>query len=323
MPTTLRSSSTTGDRAHARSSRAARSRVRASSSGETLGTSASMISAAVFIARRDYSTGASGRRPAGIESITSVAITDSAAPIRRGRVAAGAGVGEDRGAGGGEGLEAAGEQRRGDARRGRRRCRRSPGPGAESALTATRSPSVTIVSSPLSTTTAPAARGGLAGGGEPVGGDLLRVAPEQAAELAGVRGEDRRRLAGGDPAELAGEGVEAVGVDHQRRLDRGRRPRGPARPSRGRGPGRGRGRPAAARSKARSTAFAEAGARQPSPPGQPTDITSGWPARRSARGRRGRRRSRSRRRPGSPPARTSAPPRSGRASRRRSSPGRS
>ena len=36
--------------------------------------------------------------------------------------------------------------------------------------------------------------------------------------------------------------------------------------------------PAAARSKARRTAFAEAGARQPSPPGQPTDITSGWPA---------------------------------------------
>ena len=35
--------------------------------------------------------------------------------------------------------------------------------------------------------------------------------------------------------------------------------------------------PAAARSKTPSTAFSDAGARQPSPPGQPTDITSGWP----------------------------------------------
>ena len=35
--------------------------------------------------------------------------------------------------------------------------------------------------------------------------------------------------------------------------------------------------PAAARSKVRSTALAEAGARQPSPPGQPTDITSAGP----------------------------------------------
>ncbi len=80
MPTTRRSSSTTGI---APLSVCASSSIapRASASGATLGTELSMISAAVFIGWRDYSTRVSGRIPAAIESITSVAITDSAAPI--------------------------------------------------------------------------------------------------------------------------------------------------------------------------------------------------------------------------------------------------
>ena len=143
--------------------------------------------------------------------------------------------------------------------------------------------------------------GGFAGGGEAVLADRGALALEQAAELAGVRGEDGRGRSRGEPAEIAGEGVEAVGVDHQRRLDPGGRRRGPARRCRRRGRGRGRARrrrPARRRraplrpSRGRGTRR-RPGSRATSPPAGRT--------RRSARGRRGRRRSRSRRRRGSPP----------------------
>ena len=175
-----------------RSWRAARSRLRASSSRVTVGTSASMISAAVFIGGEVIRPARPGRSPTGIESITSVAITDSAAPIRAAasrparawaRTAAQAAAKGSR-------------PRASSAAVMPESTSPVPAvarPGAESALTATRSPSVTIVSSPLRTTTAPAARGRLARAGEAVGGDLRGVAAEQPAELAGVRGEDRRR----------------------------------------------------------------------------------------------------------------------------------
>ena len=148
--------------------------------------------------------------------------------------------------------------------------------GAESTLTARRSPSVTIVSSPLRTTTAPAARGGRAGAGDAVGGDLLRLAPEQAAELAGVRASAPsapRRAAISSirpakalrPSASSTSGVSMPGTTSRASSSEpGSRPR----------PGPNT--PAAAGSKALSTAFADPGARQPSPPGQPTDITSGW-----------------------------------------------
>ena len=161
-------------------------------------------------------------------------------------------------------------------------------------MIATRSPSVTIVSSPLRTTTAPLQAAGLLGGGEAAGGDLVRVALEQPAELARVRGEDGRRRAGGEAIELAGEGVQTVGVDHQRRRD----PRRDGAGERqrvlvgGRGPGR-----ALRRRRARRPP-----ATPPPPrcradrPGRRSLWTSPRPRRlrRPARGRRGRRRSRSR-----------------------------
>ena len=96
---------------------------------------------------------AQGARPAGIESITSVAITDSAAPFG-GRRRPGAGVGEHRGAGGVRTAPCRGRSGRRSSRRGRRRCRRSPAPGSRTRLIATRLSSVTIVSSPLRTTIA-------------------------------------------------------------------------------------------------------------------------------------------------------------------------
>ena len=194
-----------------------------------------------------------------------------------GGVAPGPGVGEDRGAGRGEGLEAAGEQRRDRSRRARRRSRRSPGAGAERTLTATRSPSVTIVSSPLRTTTAPAARAASRAQARrwaPTSSES-RPSRRPSSPACGVRtvGAPRAR----DPPESPGEGVEAVGVEHERRLDLRGRPRAPARPSRGRGRGRGRARRRRRPRRRPARAFAEPGARQPSPPGQPTDITSGWP----------------------------------------------
>ena len=196
--------------------------------------------------------------------------------------------------------------------------------GAERALTATRSPSVTIVSSPLRTTTAPDSPRGLAAR------EARRWAAtssesqlEQPAELARMRGQDRRRRAGGDPVQRAGEGVEPVGVDHQRRLDLADHL--PGQLDRGRVPAEAR-----ARRRRRRPARTHAGPPSPRPapgsrrrPGsRPTSPPAGR-SRRPARDRPGPRRSRSRRRPGSPPARTSARRRSGRASRRRSSPGRS
>ena len=80
MPTTRRSSSMTGI---APLSVCASSSIapRASASGATLGTELSMISAAVFIGCEIIRPGGRDDIPAGIESITSVAITDSAAPI--------------------------------------------------------------------------------------------------------------------------------------------------------------------------------------------------------------------------------------------------
>src|ERR1700729_89090 len=92
MPTPLRSESTAATAPwsvfESRSIAA-----RASSSGVTLAASRSMISAAVFTGERGYSTRSAGRR-----------------------LLARAGVGEPRGAGRREGLEAAGEERRGHPR---------------------------------------------------------------------------------------------------------------------------------------------------------------------------------------------------------------
>ena len=82
----------------------------------------------------------------------------------------------------------------------------------------------------------------------------------------------------GDPAESAGEGVEAVGVEDQRRLDRGDDLAGQldragvAAEAGAEDPGGG------ALEASAAPPSREPGARQPSPPGQPTDITSGWPA---------------------------------------------
>src|SRR5689334_8258073 len=114
MPTTLLPSSTTG--IAPRSVLASRSMaVRASSSGRTLGTSRSMMSPAVFMAARlfDRAVGTYRQR----DRVDHVAGDHG---LRRaqvgGRVAAGAGVGDDRRAGGGERIETAGEERRGHPR---------------------------------------------------------------------------------------------------------------------------------------------------------------------------------------------------------------
>src|SRR4029077_9043760 len=61
---------------------------------------------------------------------------------------------------------------------------------------------------------------GFARCGEPLGGDLLRGAIEKAAELPRVRGEDGRGTALAEQGNLAGEIVEAVGIDHKWRFDR-------------------------------------------------------------------------------------------------------
>ena len=268
-----------------------------------------------------YSTGAAWKQPAAIESITSVGDhrlggADPGRPPRPARAWARTAAQ----------AAANGSRPRASSAavipRARRRFLRSRGPGAESTLTATRSPSVTIVSSPLSTTTAPAA-GGLAGAGEPVGGDSSepRSSRRPSSPACGVRtvGASRAAIA----LELAGERVQTVGVEDQRRLDRGRAPRGPARPSRGRVPGRARGRrrqPPRRRAGPPSTRPAR-GSRRPRG-SRPTSPRAARP-RRSPRGRPARRRSRSRPRRGSPPGRTSAQRRSGRANRRRSQPVRS
>ena len=89
-----------------------------------------MISPAVFIMERGYSTGAlAGRSPPGIDSITSVAITDSAAPIRSAASRPARAWATTAGAGGREGLQAAGEQRGDDPGEDVAACRRWRGPG--------------------------------------------------------------------------------------------------------------------------------------------------------------------------------------------------
>ena len=64
----------------------------------------------------------------------------------------------------------------------------------------------------------PRARGRRPRVAQPVRADLARLDAEQAAELAGVRGEHRRRASGAGTS-CARERVEAVGVEHQRHLD--------------------------------------------------------------------------------------------------------
>ena len=169
---------------------------------------------------RGYSTAEPGSIPTGIESITSVAITDSAAPIRPAASRPARAWARTAGAGRGEGLEAAGQQRRDDpgehvAGAGGRQA------GAERTLTASRSPSVTIVSSPLRTTTAPAARAASRAQATRWASISLGLALEQAAELAGMRGETVGAGRGAIHSSRAGEGVEAVGVEDERRLDLG------------------------------------------------------------------------------------------------------
>ena len=75
-----------------------------------------------------------------------------------------------------------------------------------------------------------------------MGRHLLGPTLEQPAELALVRREHGRRLALPEQLEPPGVGVQAVGVDQQRRLHgrAPRRARTPGRPRRGRGPGRAR-----------------------------------------------------------------------------------
>ena len=137
----------------------------------------------------------------------------------RGGLAPGAGVGEDGGAG-------SGERARGHGRAGRATIPESTSPvpavaraGAETALTARRSPSVTIVSSPLRTTIAPAARAASRAQARRCASTSAESRPSSrpSSPACGVR--IGRRRAGGEPAEPPGEGVEAVGVDHERRLD--------------------------------------------------------------------------------------------------------
>src|ERR1700712_5064280 len=115
MPTTLRSASTTVT-APCSVFESRSIAVRASSSGLKPGASASMISAAVFIKE-------SARlfdRPGGVQThgdrgdhVGGDRRLDGAAE-QTGSLLPGAGVGDHRGAGGGEGLEATGEERRGD-----------------------------------------------------------------------------------------------------------------------------------------------------------------------------------------------------------------
>ena len=178
-----------------------------------------MISAGGLHRRRDYSTGSAARSPAGIESITSLAITDSAAPTR-------AAASRPARAWARTAAQAAAKGSRPRASSAAMIPERtSPLPavasaGAESALTATRSPSVTIVSSPLRTTTAPAARAASraqASRWAPISSES-RPSSRPSSPACGVRTVGA--CAGRERAEVPGEGVEAVGVDHQRRLDR-------------------------------------------------------------------------------------------------------
>src|SRR6478735_8623189 len=104
MPTTLRSSSTTGI---APLSVLASSSIalRASASGETLGTELSMISAAVFIPARLFDRGV-GTHPHR-DRVDHVAGDNRLGGAdAEGGLTTRAGVGEHRRAGGGEGLEA-------------------------------------------------------------------------------------------------------------------------------------------------------------------------------------------------------------------------
>src|ERR1700712_2883181 len=113
MPTTLRSPSTTG--IAPRSVLASRSiAARASPAGVTDGTSASMISAAVFTGARliDPTAAKQANRERG-DDVGGDHRLGGAEAVRG--LAAGAGVGENAGAGGGEGLEPTGQERGDDA----------------------------------------------------------------------------------------------------------------------------------------------------------------------------------------------------------------
>ena len=90
---------------------------------------------------------------------------------------------------------------------------------------------LTIVSSPFRRTIPPLRSAASRALAARCAVDLLRVALEQAAELPGVRGQDGRRPALGQPLEPAGVRVEPVGVDDQRRLDPLREPPGEPRES--------------------------------------------------------------------------------------------
>ncbi len=100
----------------------------------------------------------------------------------------------------------------------------SPVPAVASAavpprLMATRSPSVTIVSSPFSTTMPPLRFAASRACSEPPRLDRVRLLVEQPPELPLVRGQHDRPVALGQQSELAGVGVQPVGVEHERRLD--------------------------------------------------------------------------------------------------------
>ena len=251
---------------------------RASSSGPTLGTPAFMMSAAVFIAARlfDRLVGTQAHRNRR-DHVAGDHRLGGADPVRRPRGRRGRGRGPRR--------------RPPRTAPGRARAgppsipeRTSPLPavaraGAESALTATRSPSLTIVSSPLRTTTAAGGAGGLAGsrraGGRRSARSRARAggrARRRAASAPSPPGA--RRFAPSSPAKALSPSASITSGARDLAHDLA----APARPRRGRVrcPARARRRRPARRRAAR--AFAEAGARQPSPPGQPTDITSGSPA---------------------------------------------
>ena len=100
----------------------------------------------------------------------------------------------------------------------------SPAPAVAScgtAVSTTRSGSpgaATSVSGPFSSTAAPRALGRLADARQARVRDRRAVAPEQAPELAGVRGQRRRPGALAQRLEPPGEREQRIGIEHERRL---------------------------------------------------------------------------------------------------------
>ena len=159
-----------------------------------------------------------GAKPRGSASITSLAITDSAAPTRSAAATPGVRVRPDARARGLERIEALREERADRAREdvagagGRERRRRDHADGDRPAG---RGDDRVVA---LEDDDAVAALGRLARGREAVRADLVRVLLEKAPQLAGVRRDHGRLGARGEALERARVGVQAVGVEDERQV---------------------------------------------------------------------------------------------------------